>query len=492
MRLKKPAAKEPSPGAIAAALAALVLALYLPSLTHGALSLDDDLYFGDPRLAAGLSWAGLRWAATAFHASNWYPLTLASHMLDASLFGPAAWGPHLVNALLHAASTALLFAALRRLTGDAWRAAAAALVFGAHPLQVESVAWIAERKNLLCGFFSIAALWAYAGYARRPSARGLGAVCALFAAALLSKPAAVAMPLALLALDAWPLRRREPPAALVAEKAPLLALSAASCLATLAAARGSSVYALPAGVRLANAALAYAGYLRRLAWPSGLAVFYPHPEGAVSYAAAAAAAAGLAFALALAWRQRARRPWLLTGAAWFLLMLLPMIGLVQVGRQALADRYAYLALIGPALAVVWSAPDRWARRPSALAAAGAALCAMLAVSSLQLRYWRDSVTLYRRAVAVTDGNELARVNLGTELVAAGRVAEGEAEFRAAHAARPDDPLPLADLGYALIREDRDAEAAAVLDDAMRLSAGRPEVAQAVERIRGLLESRRRK
>lgn len=479
-----------------AGVAALTFAAFWPVAGFPFLDLDDDLYVtGNAVVRQGATWPGLKWAFTTFHAGNYYPLALASHMLDVSLFGPRAGAHHLVSLALHAASALLLFSALRAATGDRWRSAAVAAVFAVHPLQVESVAWIAERKNVLCGFFALLALRAYVSYAKRREPRFYAAATLALACALLSKPAAVALPAALLLFDFWPLARdgKEPASRLLLEKLPWFFLSGLSCLVTIAAARpAGAIVDVPAGARLANASLSLARYLERFVWPSGLASFYPHPGASVSSLGAALCAAGLATILAWSFLEAKRRPWLIVGFAWFFAFLLPTLGLVQVGHQAMADRYAYLALIGPALALAWSFPKKLEKSGPALLGACAALVALLLATTLQLRYWGDSLALARRAVDAGGESAFSCTNLAYELLLAGRVDEGAAQARAALAFDADDPRALNDLGHALILQKKYGEAVAALERALKNAPADDAVLLNLARARaGLQEERRR-
>jgi tetratricopeptide (TPR) repeat protein len=440
-----------SSAAVALLPALVALAVYLPALGNGFV-FDDHLYLEQlGAVRAGLSVAGLRWALTSLDAVNWHPLTWLSHMLDVRLFGARPAGHHAVNLALHALNSALVFALLARATGRRAPALAVALLFAVHPLHVESVAWVAERKDLLSSALALAALAAYLRHARRPAARSFVPVLALYVAALLAKPMVVTFPVLLLVLDAWPLGRLRRPGdpraaaawrACLAEKAVLLAPALAAGALTLAAQRGAGAVGtlaeFPAGVRGATAAVVVARQLGALAWPSGLAVYYPHPgrvpDGALAAAALVAALTGLAVALARS------RPYLAAGWAWFVVGLLPVSGLFQTGWQLGADRYAYLPLLGIGVAVAWGFDDRRTPRPLRLAAAALAVPALLALALVTrslLPFWHDDLALFGRAVAVTDGNWMARNNLGTALLRAGRPAEAEREYRAALAIAPD-------------------------------------------------------
>ena len=439
--------------ALAAALAALVLAVYEPVRWLPFLRYDDQTYVTANRLVqAGLTSDGLRWAFTSFYASNWHPLTWLSHMLDAQVFGPDdATGPHLLNALLHAAIVALVFLWLDGLTGARLRSAAAALLFAVHPQHVESVAWIAERKDLLCALFALLALLAWTRYARGGSRPGYAAALACMALGLLAKPMLVSLPLLLLALDWWPLARPLG-ARLVVEKLPFAALSVASSLVTLRA-QSTAMRIEPSLLdRLATACVALWRTLAQGFWPVGLAPLYPHPVHWPLGEAATAAGAVLAVtALALALRRRA--PYLAAGWFWFGAALGPTLGLVQVGFQSHADRYAYLPQLGVAWAVVWGAADLLARAraPRAVGPAlvgGAALLLAL-VTRAQLFYWSDELTFWRRVVAVTPPNFYAETELGSELTARGHYDEARPHFERGLEINPDWPRGHANYGFDL-------------------------------------------
>jgi tetratricopeptide (TPR) repeat protein len=429
---------------LGAALALLTLAAYLPTLHNGFVNLDDGLYVtGNSHVQAGITRASVAWALTANVANNWHPLTLLSHLLDCQLFGLDAAGHHATSLLLHLANVLLLFAVLRQLTGAVWRSAAVAALFAVHPAHVESVAWVAERKDVLSALFWLLAMGAYGRYARRPAlGRYLWVVLAM-ALGLAAKPMVVTLPFALLLLDVWPLERlglgwRR----LAMEKLPLLALSAASSLVTLRYQR-TSLAPLgldPWSLRLANAAVSYAAYLGKLLLPGNLAVFYPIPLAIPAWKVAGAAAL-LAVITTLAVRSARKSPWLLVGWLWFLGTLVPVIGLVQVGRQAMADRYTYIPSIGLFVAIVWGIAELIGERrivsTTILAMAVAAAIALLAMGTwMQIGYWRDSVALYRHALAVTRDNYVAHVGLAKALTARRNWTGAAEQYRAALALRP--------------------------------------------------------
>jgi tetratricopeptide (TPR) repeat protein len=416
---------------IAALLFVLVAAVFLPSIRQGFIPYDDPKYVTqNVHVNTGLTWANLRWALTSTEASNWHPLTWMSHMLDCQLFGLNAAGHHLTNLLLHAFSTMLLFVALRRMTRADWPSLVVAALFGLHPMHVESVAWISERKDVLSTAFATGVLWLYAVRAdwlrekRRGTAWLYAATWLCFALGLAAKSMLVTLPCVLLLLDFWPLRRWPDSTTrgrwwLVAEKLPFLACSAGVSLITvLAQSEGEAVgsvddFTLP--VRVGTALISYCRYLGHCVYPAHLGVFYPNfaqqPPWPQEVGAVAVLAAITLGAIAFA----RRRPYLLIGWLWFLGTLVPVIGFVQVGGQTMADRYSYFPLVGVFVMLAWGlaeAPLAWARHRLAWGIAGvAALAALATLTTRQLRFWRSGETLFRHTAAITQDNWVAHFNL---------------------------------------------------------------------------------
>lgn len=470
------------------ALAAVTLFLYWPVTGFNFVAFDDELYvYENPHVAAGLSWAGLKWAATAITAANWHPLTLVSLMLDRQLFGLAAGGYHLTNLLFHTANTLLLLLLFRRMTKALWASALVAALFAWHPLNVESVAWVAERKNVLSTFFLLLTLLSYLCYTEKKTIGWYMLALGFFALGLMAKPMLVSLPLMLLLLDYWPLKRfAVPPEVagwqttvqdvwkLIREKIPFFSLSAAVCVITcLAQAAGHSLKSLqevPLVLRLLNAPVAYVTYLAKTFWPENLCVFYPLPA-TLPLLAAFGSILFLAAATILFFHWRTRCRWWLAGWLWFLVTLVPVIGLVQTGGQALADRHAYVPLLGIFFAGAWSLRD-WvlakpSMRPMAVGLSIAALFVCLVVTQRQLMYWRDSIALFTRAVAVTENNYYACNNLGVVLADAGRNTEAVAQFAAAVRIKPDDPESQYHLGQELMALGKYSEAQAHFAAALR-------------------------
>jgi tetratricopeptide (TPR) repeat protein len=436
-----------------AGLAVLTVAAYGPLWRNDFIELDDEVYItNNPNVLGGLSWQGLEWAWTTFHAGNWHPLTWMSLQADATLFGNPGGPPHptavhAVNLGWHLATTLLLFAFLWRCTGRYAPSLVVAALFAVHPLHVESVAWAAERKDVLCAFFWALTLWAYARYAATPGVANYLLVVLGFVLGLLCKPMLVTLPCVLLLLDYWPLRRLRSgtsaspapfPAAsarwLVIEKLPLFCLSAAASVVTILAQRhGNAVVpidVLPISVRLGNMIVGYCWYLQKTFWPSGLAVYYPHTRTMPS-AASLVLGTGLLLGITLAAVLTARRrPWLIVGWLWFLGTLVPVIGLVQVGNQATADRYSYVPHIGLFLAIVWSLDEvlqRW-RVPAAVAG-GLAAAGILLLAGLtwqQAVCWRNPEGIWRQALAATPNNPVAHMNLAGDLFLRARQAREQA------------------------------------------------------------------
>jgi hypothetical protein len=469
--------RAPVLAALAAVLAAVAL-VYQPTLRYG-FAFDDEGYLvKNANVHFGLSAAAVRWAFTAFAEGNWHPLTWISHMADVQLFGMNAGRHHAANILLHLANTALLFAVLWRLTGAAWRSLLVCGLFALHPLRVESVAWVSERKDLLCTCFWFLGLLAWVRFVRRPAPRRLAAVAALLALALMSKPMAVTFPLLLLVLDGWPLgrlRRAADLRPLVLEKLPLFALSAGSAVVTVMAQR--AVHAVgtledyPAAARAATAVTAYATYLRQLVWPGNLAVFYPYPNAGAGESGGALAlfALVLVAASAVAWWQR-RRGYPLAGWCWYLGTLVPVIGIVQVGAQAFADRYTYVPLIGVAIALVWGAADLAARlrlpRAGAAALGLVALVALGVASSRQVPVWRSDLTLFGHAAETVPGNWLAYGNLGLAFADQRRYQDAYLWYQKALRIYPEHYETLTNLGRLLDAVGRSRDAAVIFEKAI--------------------------
>jgi len=426
------------------------LLLYFPTLDSAFVNYDDPAYVtSNAHVLRGLSWSNIAWAWTATVEANWHPLTWISHMADIEMFGTNPRGHHAVSVVLHAFNVLLLFFVLRRATGYALRSALVAGLFAVHPLNVECVAWVAERKSLLSMFFLLLALGAYGWYASQRSLGRYVAVMALFALALAAKPMVVTLPILLLVWDYWPLERvdcereigtgRSTLRQLVGEKIPLLAMSGASSWITLYAQRAGGALGntelLPLSQRIANAIYSYFAYLGKGIWPASLAVFYPHPEGSLPLWKESAAALLLVAISALAWRYRERHRYLLAGWLWYLAAMIPMIGVVQVGRQAMADRYAYLPFVGLFVAAVWGCAEFFTRWKLSSFASGAVTAAVLvtyaSMAFLQINYWHNSYTLFSHALAVTSHNGIAEDNLGTALMEMGRPDLAQPHFEAA-------------------------------------------------------------
>ena len=447
---------------IAALLVALTLAIFGRVAGFEFLTYDDaDYVTGNPHVQSGLTPASIAWALTTMHASNWHPLTWISHMADWRLYGPRAGGHHVTSLLLHLASVLLLFHVLVRMTGAVARGGVVAALFAIHPLHVESVAWIAERKDVLSTLFLMLAMLAYARYVER--GRGLVWVAAAMAAGQMATPMLVTLPVLLLLLDFWPLARPFSKA-LVVEKLPLFALSAASSIVTyVAQSQGGAVRTfeqLPPSLRAANAIVSYVAYIAKMLWPSNLAIFYPHPRERLPFWTAGLAFAVLVGVTYAAVRFRRERPELLTGWLWYLITLLPVIGLVQIGDQALADRYTYVPLIGLFIVVAWSVPRQ--------AAAVVWIGALAAVAYVQVGYWKDTMTLFNHALSVTTGNFVAHQVVGDALAARGALDDAVRHYGEALAARPTDQVVHNNLAGVLYLQNKLGDAETHAREAIRL------------------------
>ncbi len=499
----------------------VVLWVYWPATGHDFISLDDPEYVTqNVHVQGGLTWEDLKWAFTNPVAGNWHPITMLSHMLDCQLFGLKPWGPHLVSVLLHTANTVLLFLFLRGVTGAVWRSLMVAALFGLHPLHVESVAWVAERKDVLSTFFGLLTLMAYARYVQslKSPVGSLPRQCAstagrqspmyllallFFALGLMSKPMLVTLPFLLLLLDYWPLKRISefPPSAvlstlrniamedglrrtgrfpisnlksLLAEKIPFFVLAAVMCVVTYFVQHARAVDTLVTiapGDKMGNVLVSYAAYMGKLLWPTKLAVFYPFRHDWPLAQVLGAGVLILAVSI-LCVMERIRRPYLLVGWLWFLGTLVPVIGLVQVGAQAMADRYMYIPSVGLLICIVWGASDvarRWPYHRIILGAAGCAAVILCAgATRQQLGYWRNDETLYRHAIEVTHNNYLMHYFLGVALANDGKLNDAIGEYQEAIRIKPDYAAEHYDLGNALARDGQINEAILQLREAIRL------------------------
>jgi len=526
----------------ALALTALVMVVFWPVGGHDFIVVyDDNVYVtANPHVQAGLSWEGVRWAFTTSHVSNWHPLTWLSHMLDVELFGMDAGSHHQTSLLFHLLNTVVLFLVLHGMTGFLWRSAAVAALFGIHPLHVESVAWVAERKDVLSTFFWMLTMAAYWRYVRRPGAARYLAVAMIFMLGLMAKPMLVTLPFVLLLLDFWPLGRwaaRASPAGrasghtppppwrgLLGEKIPLFLMAAVSSVVTyfaqLEGGAMKSLTSFPLDVRLSNASLSCARYMGKVLWPVKLSVYYPHPgENLVVWQAVGAGVLVILFSLG-ALRHLRRFPFIAVGWFWYLGTLVPVIGLVQVGTQSIADRYTYVPLIGFFILLVWggvSFPGNSRYRKYVTVLAVCLLVLAAARSRDQVGYWRNGFTLFEHAIAATAGNHVAHHNLGTlydelghydkalehyrrslmfkplyvhshynlgnTFSNMGRYEEATVHYQKALEITPFDTDALYNLGNALYHQGRYDEAVAKYREALRL---RPEFKEARENLRWTL------
>jgi tetratricopeptide (TPR) repeat protein len=468
---------------ISLSLISLTVAVYWPVTGNQFVAYDDQLYVTlNPHVAGGLSRDGLIWAITTFDVANWHPVTWLSHQLDVTLFGIEPGAHHAVNLLLHSVNILLLLLLVFRLTGSLWPSALVTALFALHPLRVESVAWIAERKDLLCASFFFMTLHAYVSYTVKPCRFKLALVSLLFALSLMAKPMSVTLPFVLLLLDWWPLRRFDvlPTRSILLEKVPLMMLSVASCIVTVCAQKwGGAVIAvvkMSMYERLVNALSSYALYLWKTIWPFDLAVLYPLPSEPPLWKAALGVMI-IAVTTTAAVRLRGTRPYLLMGWLWYLGMLVPVIGLVQVGIQSHADRYTYLPMIGCYIAVAWWGYDLTSEMKKGRAALFIlAVCILITCalrSRQQVYVWRDGETLFRHALSVTDNNYVMHTNLGIALWDSNRAEEAITEFRKGIAICPEYADQHFILGNALLVYGDALEAAEEYRTVLRLVPGYP-------------------
>lgn len=456
---------------ISLALIAAIFLVYWQVLGYQFINYDDDAYIlNNPPVHAGLTGSSLAWALTSVNYFYWQPLTWISHMLDVQMYGLQAGGHHFTSVLLHAVNAVLLFFLLSRLTGSVYRSAFVSALFALHPLRVESVAWIAERKDVLSALFWMLTIWLYSRYVEKPSRARYLAMVAAFCGGLMAKPMVVTLPVVLLMLDYWPLRRPEPWRKLIMEKLPLFALSAISAVITIVGQHAMGALApldrIPVPLRLGNVVVSYGEYLWKTILPTGLAILYPYPTHlpSASVIASLAVVSGIS---AIAIIQRARRPWLFTGWFWFLIVLLPTIGLFQAGDQAFADRFTYLPQIGLFLALVWTGAELLSRRV-AMAVAALLLPVLAGASWVQTRYWADSITVAQRAIDVTGRNALMENNLAFALAQQGRLEEADIHFGRSLAIEPRDYIAQYNFGKTLVEEGRPSEGLPHFREAVRL------------------------
>jgi len=503
---------------------AVIALVFFPVRRFEFVNYDDpDYVSSNPRVQTGLRWENARWAFTSGHASNWHPVTWLSHMLDSQLFGPNPGPAHLVSVAFHAVNTMLLFLVSRRITGAHWRSALVAALFGLHPLRVESVAWVSERKDVLSGFFLLLTLGAYCRYveswgssgflrssvpeltegsitaspapiqneleqqsaARRWLWYGLAVAC--FALGLMSKPMLVTLPFWLLLLDYWPFKRflleksdANKALALFFEKIPFFLLAVGASVVTLFVQRsgGAVSTSLSFSGRIANALVSYVRYLGKTVWPLNLSVLYPHPGHWPAWQVGGAAVVLLVILVTVILLSR-RKGYLPVGWFWFMGGLVPVIGLVQVGVQSMADRYTYLPSIGLLILIVWGISDvvdRWQlSRPPVAAVAIALVIASAVLTERQLCFWHDSTALFQRALEVTSNNYLAYNNLGFDLSKNGKFQEAKEDYRKSLAINPQYPDALNNMGFALAGEKKYAEALPYYEAAVRIAPKQPEI-----------------
>jgi tetratricopeptide (TPR) repeat protein len=442
----------------------VVLTAYYQATHHEFISYDDEAYITDnAHIKEGVNCNSIRWAFTSLDVSNWHPVTWISHMIDYSMYGSDPYGHHLSNIILHILNAALLFCLLYFTTKNYWASYFVSALFALHPLHVESVAWAAERKDVLSTFFLMLTLTSYSAYVKKDNRKFYYVAIVLFAVGLMSKPMLVTLPAIMLLWDFWPLERFENSAQvfpkLMREKIPFLLLALLSSAVTYYAQdKGgalSSLDATPPLLRTANAFAVYISYLLKTVWPSNLAIIYPLPDKAPVLQGTIAALSIIVISIT-AYRAGGKHPYLITGWFWYLISLAPVIGIVQVGLQSMADRYTYVTLIGIFIVIAWGVPELLAhfqyKKEFLSVSATLVLATLTLLTWRQLGYWENSITLFRHAVQVTDNNNIAYRILGNNLARRGQVAEAMVCLSEAVRIKPDDPIAQTDLGVALAEQ----------------------------------------
>jgi protein O-mannosyl-transferase len=464
-------------------LALTTAAVFYQVCTYDFINYDDNVYIsGNSNIQAGITPKTIKWAFTAGYFANWYPLTWLSHMLDWQLFGNKAGGHHLTNLIFHITNTLLLFTVLKQMTQRLWPSAFVAALFALHPLHVESVAWVAERKDVLSTFFWILTMWTYMRYVKRPGAVRYLLAMITFALGLMSKPMLVTLPFVLLLLDYWPLARvpskRQTIYHLIQEKIPFFVLSAISSVITFFVQRSSGAVAdlalIPLKIRIFNTLISYVKYIVKMIWPVHLAVFYPHPHQNVPILYAVISAFFLLAVTILIFRLANNHRYLVTGWFWYLGTLIPVIGLVQVGQQALADRYTYITLTGLFIMIAWGLPELltgWRYKKIVLTLTALLIIPTMSVCTyFQLRHWQNSLVLFQHALDVTNGNYVAHLHKADFLCERNKLDEAVSEYQKYLRIIPYDPDPdaLNNLGIALGKQDKFDEAIKCFTEALRI------------------------
>lgn len=468
--MRKSTRKSRTPWVVGAALTVITIAVFIQVRTFDFLFYDDYSYVtANPRVNTGLSLKNFVWAFTSIHAYNWHPLTWLSLMLDCQLFGPDPYWLHMTNLLLHTANVVLLFIVLFRMSRAIWPSAFVAAAFAIHPLHIQSVAWVAERKDVLSTLFWLVTMLFYVRYAERPSAGRYILAIFAFALGLMAKPMLVTLPVVLLLLDYWPLKRAYSLPKLLFGKLPFAFLAVVSGVITFVVQSQSGavrdIAKFPFDIRIINAIISYVKYVLKMFWPVNLSVFYPHPGRSLHFSDAVIPVVLLVAVTALAIRFARTRGYLLVGWFWYICTLVPVIGVIQVGEQAMADRYTYIPLIGLFIIIAWGLPEllaQYAFREAILAIAAAVVLSAMAVSTcMQLGYWQNSVTIFERAVEVNPNDRFAQANLGVAFMRKNAFDDAIVHFEKALQIDPCDAKTHVNIGFAYFGRDKKVDLAIV-------------------------------